>query len=161
MSMTGYRAVLHLELTRAEEHDMTVGRLLADGQVEESICGRGISDGNLLSGVFNDGSVSEFGHVNVAIRAYEFFERTIVESWSANASGDSNVYEKRRLETSAVFESIESFDELWRRVTPTPVPEGEERDGTVFRHTRSNRPSIIGCVAQDIKPQRILGLHYA
>ena len=132
MSMTGDRSVLHLEFTRTEEQDSAVLRMFTDGQVEERICGGWIGDRNLLSGVFDDGSVSEFGHVNVAIRAYEVFERAIVESWSPNASGDSNVYKKRRLETSAVFESIERLNELWSRVTPTPVPEGEEGDRSVF-----------------------------
>ena len=130
--MTVCFSVLHLIWTRAEEDDSTGPNVRTDGQVEERPGGRWIRDRNLLSGVLYDGSVSEFGHVNVVIRAYEVFERAIVESWSPNASGDSNVYKRRRLETSAVFESIERLNELWSRVTPTPVPEGEEGDRSVF-----------------------------
>jgi hypothetical protein len=135
--MTVCFSVLHLVWTRTEEDDSTGPRVRTDGQVEERPGGRWIRDGNPLSGVLYDGSVSEFGHVNVAIRPHKLFERAVDETWCANASGDSNVYKKRRLETSATLKSIERLNELRRRGTPTPVPEGKESNGTAFHRASS------------------------
>lgn len=115
--------------------------MFSDSQVEESSCGVWIGDGNGFSGVLDNGSVPEFWHVNVAITAYELSESAIIEPRRANASGDSDVYEEGRLETSALFEGIKGLNELRGGVPPTPVPEGEERDGTVLHQWLS---SFIG-----------------
>ena len=77
--MTGGLSVLHLKRAGAEEHDSPILGLRADSQVEEGLCGVWIRDSNLFSGVLYDGSVSEFGHVNVAVVAYEQFEGAIIE----------------------------------------------------------------------------------
>jgi len=110
--MAGRRCFLHLVFACTEEQQSTILRLLTDSQFEERNSSCWIGDSNLFPGVLDHGPVSEIRQVKVAIRSYECFEGAIIETWSANASGDSNVYEKGRIEASAMFESIEGLDEL-------------------------------------------------
>lgn len=133
VSMTDWMSILYLVGAGAEKHDSTSSTALTDGPVEQRSRSGRICDRNVLPGVFYHGSVSQFGHMNVAFLSYELFERTVIETRCSNTTGNPNVYENWRIEASTSLKGIESLDKVICRGAPPPVPEGVERNG-VFSH---------------------------
>ena len=124
--MTGDLAVASGPLAATEEQETLLASAQVNGQVEKFVRCRRLGDLDVRACASLDELVAERFHPAMAVLAQQLLECVPLEALRSDSSSDANIHKQGRLEASAVFHSIDSFDKLGRMISPTVIAPRED-----------------------------------